>query len=185
MKTQCILIFLSLPFFLMGQRTLSMAEVEGRQELSMSEVVGRTSAGVYRYYASGETVPFTGVLYAKHPNGKFSSWQEYVDGVGQGQWINYYENGNYQEIGNYEQNRVEGPIKKFHPNGMIQAEGTYKEWRIRIGVWKYYDTDGKLLRSENYGEKGSITEVKAYYERGDIPYRWYARILTDNGFEIN
>jgi antitoxin component YwqK of YwqJK toxin-antitoxin module len=159
-----------------------MEEVEGRRELSMANVSGKTSAGVYRYYAAGETKPFTGILYAKHPNGQISSWQEYEDGIGQGKWINYYENGNFKEIGQYEQNLVQGPIKKFHPNGALKATGTYKDWRIKIGKWTYYDETGQIISEENYGEQGSIEEVKAYYDRGDISFAWYSRILSKNGF---
>jgi antitoxin component YwqK of YwqJK toxin-antitoxin module len=159
-----------------------MTKTEGRQEVSMSAVTGKNSDGAYRYYARGESEPFTGILYSKFPNGQYDSWQEYVDGVGQGTWINYYENGNYREVGTYEQNRVEGPIKKYHPNGVLQAEGTYKDWRIRIGVWKYYDEEGQLLDSVDYGEKGSIEEVKEFFERGEISASWYARIRSENGF---
>ncbi|MDN3204530.1 toxin-antitoxin system YwqK family antitoxin [Algoriphagus sediminis] len=107
-----------------------------------------------------------------------------MNGIGQGKWINYYENGNYKEIGHYEENRVEGPIQKFHENGNLKAEGEYKDWRIRIGEWRYFDEDGKLLYSEDYGEKGSISEVQAYYDRGDISYSWYYDILEKNGFEL-
>ena len=182
MKMQLLILLLNFPLFVFGQNMLSMGEVEGRRELSMNEVSEKSSQGVYRYYAKGETRPFTGILYAKHPNGNISSWQEYVDGVGQGQWINYYENGNYKEIGHYEQNRVEGPIRKFHANGELKAEGRYKDWRIKIGKWKYYDQTGKLQKIEDYGEKGSIEEVQAYYSRGEISYTWYTRILSEYGF---
>ena len=182
MKIQFFILFLSLPLFVFSQKTLRMADVEGRQELSMSMVDGKNSDGVYRYYAKGETKPFTGILYSTHPNGNTNSWQEYVDGVGQGKWINYYENGNYKEIGHYEQNLVQGPIQKFHENGVLKAEGTYKDWRIKTGKWTYYDASGQLVKVEDYGEKGSIEEVKAYYDGGEISYAWYSRILKKNGF---
>lgn len=182
MNKHVLILFILLPLFAMSQRTLSMAETEGRQEVSMSAVTGKSSDGVYRYYARGESEPFTGILYSKFPNGQYDSWQEYVDGVGQGTWINYYENGNYREVGNYEQNRVEGPVKKYHENGILQAEGAYKDWRIRIGVWKFYDPSGNLLSSDNYGEKGSIVEVREFLERGEISKARYSQILSENGF---
>jgi antitoxin component YwqK of YwqJK toxin-antitoxin module len=137
---------------------MSMDDVENRFSLPMSEVSGKSSDGIYRYYAKGSNKPFTGVLFSKYPNGQFNSWQEYVDGVGQGLWINYYENGNYKEIGHYEQNRVEGPIQKFHPNGKLEAVGVYKDWRIRVGIWRYFDKSGKLISEEDYGQK-----VLAFY----------------------
>jgi len=184
MKTVLTLLIMLSPLFMYSQNTLSMEDVTERQELSMSDAIGKSSDGVYRYYAKGSNVPYTGILFANHPNGNLNSWQNYIDGVGQGEWINYYENGNVKEIGNYDQNLVQGPIKKFHPNGIIKAEGTYKDWRIMIGEWKYYDDEGKLLSVVDYGVKGNIEEVEAYYNRGDIPYSWYSQILSKNGFEI-
>lgn len=121
-------------------------------------------------------------MYSKFPDGQYESWQENVDGIGQGTWINYYENGNYREVGTYVENRVEGPIKKYHPNGVLQAEGTYKDWRVRVGLWKFYDAEGQFLKNENYGKKGSISEVKEFFERGEISASRYAQIRSANGF---
>lgn len=126
MKIQIIIFSILLSLSIFSQNAISMEEVEQRQERSMSEVTGKTIKGKYRYFVKGESTPYTGVLYAKYPNGNLNSWQEYVDGIGQGKWINYYENGNYKEIGYYEQNLVQGPISKFHPNGVLKARDSIK-----------------------------------------------------------
>ncbi|WKV13244.1 toxin-antitoxin system YwqK family antitoxin [Marivirga harenae] len=159
-----------------------MAKAESRQLISMANVTANSSDGIYRYYAKGAKEPFTGILFSKFENGNYDSYQEYVDGVGHGTWINYYENGNYKEIGNYQQNKVTGLIKKFHENGELASEGVYKDWRVRVGKWTFYNDQGQLLQSVDYGEKGSIVEVKEYYEKGEISYSWYSRILNENGF---
>ncbi|MDM9631502.1 toxin-antitoxin system YwqK family antitoxin [Robiginitalea aurantiaca] len=174
------LIFQSVGF---AQKAISMEETETRREVSMANASGKNTNGVYRYYARGEDKPFTGILFAKYPNGNYSSWQEYVDGLGQGKWINYYENGNYKEIGYYNNNLVEGPIKKFYENGNLKAEGNYKDWRVKIGKWEYYDQNGNFQSSIDYGDKGSIEEVQEYYDRGEISYGWYSDILSKNGFK--
>lgn len=174
--------FLSFPLIAFSQTKRSMEEVTLRQERSMADVEGRSSQGVYRYYALGETKPYTGVLFANHPNGKLASWQEYVDGVGQGKWINYYDNGNIEEEGEYHQNRVEGYIKKYYRNGNLRAVGQYKDWRVMIGPWKYYNEDGTFKKTKDYGDKGSIAEVQAYYDSGEISKQWYEAILKKNGF---
>jgi len=184
MKAIFLYLLITMPTITIAQESLSMEAVEGRREVSMADSFGKSNDGIYRYYAKGEDKPYTGILYGNHPNGNLASWQEYVDGVGQGKWINYYENGNYIEIGYYEQNEVTGPITKFHSNGKVKAEGTYKDWRVMIGEWKYYDQDGKLDYIKNYGKTGSIEEVQEYYERGDISYSWYSSILTKNGFKL-
>lgn len=182
MKFTYVLFLISLSLSIFSQPTISMDDVTSQPEVSMADVTVKSSDGVYRYYAKGSNEPFTGILYANYPNGQTNSWQEYVNGIGQGKWINYYDNGNYKEIGYYEQNRVEGSIQKFYPNGNLKAEGVYKDWRIRVGIWKYYDENGQLTKTEDYGDKGSINEVKEYYERGDIPKSWYDQILANGGF---
>jgi len=184
MKIQIILILLNLPLAVFSQEMISMEDVEKRREVSMDNVNGKTINGVYRYYAKEEKEPFTGILYSKHPNGNISSWQEYINGIGQGKWKNYYPNGNLKEVGYYEENLVQGPITKYYPNGKLKAEGNYKDWRIKVGVWQYYDQNENLKFTKDYGEQGSIEEVQEFYDRGEISYTWYYRILTKNGFKL-
>jgi len=102
------------------------------------------------YYKKGESKPYTGALYGKYKNGKYLTIQEYKNGVGNGLWVNYYEDGTLKEIGTYVDNRIEGPIRQYHPNGNIKAIGTYKHWKKKIGVWKYYDEDGNLIETETF-----------------------------------
>ena len=184
MKYLLLGLLLCLPNLSLAQRELSMSEVTSKRELPMSATYGNSDSGMYRYYAKGEKEPFTGSLFGRYENGQLSSWQEYVDGLGQGRWINYYENGNKKEEGTYNQNRVEGPIKKYNQDGTLAAVGTYKNWRIRTGEWTFYKTDGTIDYLKDYGDKGSIEEVKQYYKRGEIPYSWYASILKENGFSL-
>jgi len=146
----------------------------------MSATVYKNRDGKYRYYKIGKTEPYTGILFGKYPNGNYETWQTYIEGRGQGTWINYYENGHLKEVGNYNENRVEGPIKKYHPNGQLAAEGNYRDWRIMIGEWKYYNSNGQLIKTENYGKNGNFSEVEAYYQRGDISKRWYEQITYKN-----
>jgi len=153
-------------------------ELAASRETSMSEATASSSDGTYRYYKSGESQPFTGVLFTKWENGNYKTRQEFVDGVGQGKWINYWSNGNLKEVGTYVQNKVEGPIKKYFEDGKLQASGNYKDWRIRVGEWQYYDKSGRLVLSENYGEKGDFRDVEAYYKSGKITKERYQQIVN-------
>ncbi|WP_421807107.1 toxin-antitoxin system YwqK family antitoxin [Flagellimonas sp.] len=166
-----------------AQKRIPMSQTVTKREVSMANAAGKRSDGMYRYYAKGDDKPFTGILFAKYSNGKYASWQEYENGIGQGKWINYYENGNFKEVGHYNHNLVEGPIKKYYENGALKAEGNYKDWRIKVGVWKYYNLNGTLRSTIDYGKKGSIEEVQQFYEKGEISYSWYSDILSKNGFK--
>ncbi|MDN3204529.1 hypothetical protein [Algoriphagus sediminis] len=67
------ILLLGLPEISNAQTSISMSAVESRKEVSMAEATGKRSDGVYRYYAKGENKPFTGALFAKYPNGNYSS----------------------------------------------------------------------------------------------------------------
>ncbi len=184
MKAYIILSLLSLSVSLSAQDSLSMTHTYESEGISMSDSYGSSQSGIYRYYAKGSTEPYTGVLYAQYPDGQMESVQDFVDGLGQGKFKNYYRNGNLKEIGTYHQNRVEGPIEKYREDGSLLAKGTYKDWRIKVGNWIYYDATGNIREQVDYGEKGSIEEVKEYYARGDISKSWYDSILRTNGFAV-
>lgn len=102
------------------------------------------------YFKKGETEPFTGVLFGKYDNGNYLTLQEYEEGIGNGKWVNYYKDGTLKEVGTYRDNLVEGPILQYHPNGNLKAKGNYKHWKKKIGIWKYYDTSGKLVKTASY-----------------------------------
>ncbi len=125
--------------------------ISAEEEISMSQANASAKDGTYRYYKNGEDKGFTGILYTKYDNGNYLTRQEYKDGLGEGTWINYWPNGNLKEVGTYQKNKVEGPIKKYNQNGNLIAKGHYKDWRIRVGLWTYYDDNGNLIKTEDYG----------------------------------
>lgn len=60
------LVFLTPLILLSQEEILSMNDVESKQEVSMNDAIGKSEDGIYRYYAKGETEPFTGILYANY-----------------------------------------------------------------------------------------------------------------------
>lgn len=128
----------------------SQIDTINQQLLPMKSTITKPYKVGRIYYENGETTPFSGVLYGKYPNGNFLTKQEYKNGIGNGIWINYYEDGTIKEVGNYTDNRVEGPIVQYHPNGKIKAKGTYKHWKKKVGIWTYYDKNGILITTEDY-----------------------------------
>ena len=145
--------------------------------ISMSEVEARTENSIYKYFEKGSQDGYTGYLTASYPNGNLITKQNFVDGVGEGTWYNYYENGNVREEGTYENNLVQGPHKTYYENGNIESEGTYTDWRIRVGTWKYYNNQGQLVEEIDYGTEGDFRDVESYYKNGDISKSFYQKQL--------
>lgn len=116
---------------------------------SMTETTVQYTNG-QKYYLKGSNKPYTGFLYAKYDNGELMSVQQFVDGVGQGIWINYDPDGRKECQGSYVNNRVEGPVTFFYEDGSIKSTGQYRDWKRPIGVWTYYDRQGNIISTMNY-----------------------------------
>lgn len=126
-----------------------------RPMLPMSATTQRPHTTTGSIYSQrGATDPFTGVLYGRYANGNYLSMQEYDRGIGNGRWMNYYEDGTVQEIGTYRDNRTEGPIRQYYANGNLRAEGTYAHWRKKVGTWRYYNEAGELVKMQE--ENGTL-----------------------------
>lgn len=107
--------------------SISQEQIDTFQQrmVSMNETIGKPYKVGSIYYKIGELALFTGVLFGKYSNGKHLSIQEYKNGIGNGTWINYYEDGTTKEIGAYVDNLVGGPIEMSYHNGVLKARGTY------------------------------------------------------------
>ena len=59
----------------------------------------------------------------------------------------YNEDGKITLIASYNNGIVDGTFKKFYENGILMEEGTYKMMK-KVGLWKYYDEAGNLIKTE-------------------------------------
>ncbi|MBK8207626.1 MAG: hypothetical protein IPK87_12695 [Planctomycetes bacterium] len=81
-----------------------------------------------------------------------------------GEWVEYYENGNKSAEGKYKGESKVGKWVEYHENGKKAADGEYITERetydaqgkvipakpIRIGKWNFYDDKGKRTHTENF-----------------------------------
>ncbi|MGB5242452.1 MAG: hypothetical protein WBN28_13870 [Lutimonas sp.] len=125
-------------------------DVEDRDVAPMSDTYQKAYKLGSVYYRTGTQIPFTGVLYGKYNNGNYQTMQEYVDGIGNGKWIDFNPEGEKECEGTYKDNRVEGPVKFFYEDGSLKSEGQYLHWKKPIGLWKYYDKKGNLVQTMTY-----------------------------------
>jgi antitoxin component YwqK of YwqJK toxin-antitoxin module len=103
-----------------------------------------------RYFANGSKVPYTGFLYARYDNGQLESVQQFVDGIGNGIWIDYAPDGKKVGQGTLIDNRVEGPVTFFYEDGSIKSKGKYLDWKRPIGLWTFYDRKGNIVSTRRY-----------------------------------
>tara|TARA_R110002012_G_scaffold44345_3_gene118992 strand:- start:113 stop:616 length:504 start_codon:yes stop_codon:yes gene_type:complete len=106
-----------------------------------------TYCGEYgqQYFKKGSKTPFTGWLCARYDNGELESAQQFVNGIGNGIWINYNPDRSKESQGTYVNNKTEGPAKLFYENGAVKAAGNYVHLKRKVGTWLFYDREGNVV----------------------------------------
>jgi antitoxin component YwqK of YwqJK toxin-antitoxin module len=87
-----------------------------------------------------------------YPNKKIQMSGEFKEKKRDGKWIYYYENGNVWSEGFFKDGKSDGKRTTHYENGKIFYEGYYQEDR-RVGVWKFYDEKGTLVKSVDYNKE--------------------------------
>lgn len=118
---------------------------------------------VFGKFNSGE---MTGTWKYYYSNGELQSIQKYRNGKnisidfwtisgdhivkdGNGTAELLFPNGQIMSRMSYKNNKLDGEYITWHENGVKASEGYYNKGRLS-GVWRFWDADGKQIRSEEY-----------------------------------
>jgi antitoxin component YwqK of YwqJK toxin-antitoxin module len=142
--------FLFIGFMLVSFLCIAQVDTTNQKMHPMSATYQKAYKIGSVYYKTGTKAPFTGILYGKYQNGNIQTMQEYVNGIGNGKWIDFNPEGIKECEGTYKYNRVEGPVTFFYENGSVKSKGQYLHWKKPIGLWKYYDKKGNLVHTMTY-----------------------------------
>jgi len=110
------------------------------------------------------------VYYPSDPSkGKVKRYEitQYIDGLKNGKWIQFYSTGKVKAEGVYKDGNFDGRVKWFFTSGKVEIDGYYKH-AVKNGYWKYYDQDDELKRKVYY-RNGHVIE-------GDVLERHLDRI---------
>lgn len=117
-----------------------------------------------------------------YPDGKLKASGTYRNGVPEGIRREYTETGEIKNSFIYKNGYVigegivkedgvkDGHWKEFYTNGVLQAEGDYKEGKP-IGEWKYYYPEAQLEQTGKFASTGSGKKTgvwKWYHENGQL-----------------
>ena len=75
----------------------------------------------------------------------------------------YHDNGQLESETTYKNGKLDGPYKTYHENGQLREEGTYNNG-TRIGLYRIYYDNGQLLMELNY--------IEYKYDIGSSPPYW-------------
>lgn len=92
---------------------------------------------------------------------------KYKQGVKEGVWKSYYENGEKKEEAKYENGLLEGEYKSYYMNKKLKEEGEY-EANQKTGKWIYYYQNGKKESEGKYDEDKKVKKWKYYKSNGKV-----------------
>ena len=113
---------------------------------------------------------FTGQVIKKYKSGQVKSIENFKNGKLNGEFKEFFENGSLFQVGTFkngemknirvfyengnlkfEQNLKDrkGRYKGYYPNGQLEEEGEVFQGE-KIGVWRYYNEEGKLSSEVTY-----------------------------------
>ena len=122
------------------------------------------------FYSFGYQIDenFTGQVIKKYKNGQVKSIENFKNGKLNGEFKEFFEDGKLFQIATFkngdmknikvfyengklkfEQNlkNRKGKYRGYYPNGKLEVEGEVFQGD-EIGLWKYYNEEGNLLKTE-------------------------------------
>ena len=90
------------------------------------------------YYKKFSEVPFTGEVEGQY-QGSFKN------GLREGSWVRYWDNGNLYYKGDYKNGKKEGSWVSYHKNGQLRYKGDYKNGEEE-GSWVGYKVSGSVWK---------------------------------------
>lgn len=126
-------------------------------KVSEGKSVNRLNEGVWKYYHFESKALMTEENYVKgklegkrtvfYTDSKPAEEAFYVNGLKQGSYKKWANNGVVLEEATYDKDQYEGPAIYRDPLGNIVAKGLYKKGK-KVGLWQFYE-GGKLVSEEN------------------------------------
>jgi len=75
-----------------------------------------------------------------------------AEGKKDGKWIYWYENGNKWSEGYFSEGLDDKKRTTWHENGKLHFTGKLDKGK-RIGIWKFYDENGKMTKELDYDKE--------------------------------
>ncbi len=92
-----------------------------------------------------------------HPNGKKYMEGSFRDGLREGHWVSWFDNGTLWSEGDFKQGESHGLRSVYYPNGQLYYQGMY-EMGKRKGVWLFYDETGEKIKEVDYDKESGNGE---------------------------
>ncbi len=85
----------------------------------------------------------------KYSNGKVKMEGNLENGLREGKWTAFYEDGMIWSETHFLKGQKQGATTTWYPSGIKRYEGFYNQNR-ESGIWKFYDENGKQVQEKKY-----------------------------------
>ncbi|MCD6661025.1 MAG: hypothetical protein LT105_12760 [Lentimicrobium sp.] len=92
-----------------------------------------------------------------HPNGSKYIEGNYKDGLREGYWASWFDNGTLWSEGDFKNGESHGKRTVYHPNGNLYYEGFFNMGK-RVGKWYFYNDQGQKVNEIDYDLSPEVKE---------------------------
>lgn len=95
---------------------------------------------------NGIEVPVTGIIYELNKNLSLNNYCYYIQGILNGQYVCFYENGNVKSISYMYKGVKHGKYLQYHEDGRKKSESSYKYGFCESFI--EWNSNGKLVKEQ-------------------------------------
>ncbi len=138
--------------------------------LAQGKYINQKKDSIWRYYLNEESNPcissetfVNGVLNGEsityYPEtGKEAEIVFFKNDKKDGSLLKYFPDGNIMTKSYYKDGSPDGNFVHYHPNGSEQIVGKYQDG-IQVGEWKFYDENGKPVDKDEFTKEEEVKKI--------------------------
>lgn len=158
-------------------------------EIDYQELIFKNEKGFYNGHL------YSGIIFANHPNGKRKYQSTFNEGVDNGEFKEWNEDGILIKISHYKQGKLHGKFNRYYSDGQKHFEVTYNNGEPNGEALEWYSNGQLKLRRiyENGVQNGSYTfwnstgvkVLDGQMQNDERDGEWYELDEYDNKTHIN
>jgi antitoxin component YwqK of YwqJK toxin-antitoxin module len=131
----------------------------------------QTRGDVIYFPNEQQGITASSVCIFKDAYGQYYSKGKFKDGMKEGKWTWWYENGQKETEGNYSGGKPDGEYTAWHKNGQIRLAWNYKKNAgFADGKMTMWYENGQKEHEENYVDGNNNGKRTLWYENGQKQY---------------
>jgi antitoxin component YwqK of YwqJK toxin-antitoxin module len=151
-----------------GKRAKTVSYFPNGRKMASGNYLNEKRDGIWQFFSDGSEKLVSEEFYAEgkiegnskvfYPEGGVSEVTNYINGIKDGLWEQYFSDGTIKLRGKFKAGEKHERFQLFYPSGQLRVSGQYNNGH-QDGVWNSYDEKGKLVKKETY-KKGKLLKTE-------------------------